>query len=107
MDTYVASDVVNKIPSLIRSRSSFEIVGASGKILDICSHLEREIESQELRCRIYTKNRTALAVGSLPIPVVAVSSLLGIASHNLLTYDPDYEIEKSLVDNRISVVFKK
>lgn len=106
MKTYTAFEVIEKIPSLIASRSSFEIIGASGKILDLCSILEEEIESQGLRCRIYTRNRS-IAAGGMAWTGAGIASLIGIAAHNLATFSPDYEIGKAIVDNKIYVEFKK
>ncbi|MBF4103001.1 hypothetical protein INT80_12615 [Gallibacterium anatis] len=36
-----------------------------------------------------------------------IASAVGIAAHNLATYNPDFEIGKNLVDKKINIVYKK
>lgn len=106
MQKYTASEVVSQIQSLITRRCSFEIIGASGRMLELCSMLEDEIERQGMRCRIYTRNRS-IAAGGMAWTGAGLFSLAAIAAHNLATYNPDYEIGKAVVDNKIYVEFKK
>ncbi|MGL6355841.1 hypothetical protein ACSZMT_19440, partial [Aeromonas veronii] len=39
--------------------------------------------------------------------VAGLAYAVGIATHNLVTYNPDYEIVKHVVDKSISVLYKK
>ncbi|MGY3932861.1 Uncharacterised protein [Aeromonas encheleia] len=100
----------DKLATLIDTRSSFELVGVSGKMGSTVRILEKTIESAGLKCRIYTRGRIA-ATGATFVGgatgVAGLFSAIGIAAHNLATYNPDYEIVKHMVDNSISVLYKK
>jgi hypothetical protein len=68
------------------------------------------IEPAGLKCRVYTKGRIAAAGASLLGGITGaagIASAISIAAHNLATYNPDYEIVKHLVDNTLSVFYKK
>lgn len=63
--------------------------------------LEELIEANDHSCRIYTQARAASLMSvSIPVigPVTALGSALGMAVHNLATYNPDFEIRKGLRD---------
>lgn len=99
-----------QLEKLIRQKKSFEVVGATGNILEAVKVVETAIESQGLSCRIYTKGRIASAGATVfggVTSVLGIASAVGIAAHNLATYDPDYEILKHLVDNKLSVVYQR
>ena len=83
----------SKTKDMIRERESFEVTGLSGRMGSAVSKIENIIENQSLSCRVYTYGR--------------VASVVGIAAHNLATYNPDYEIAIHLVDNKLSVKYKK
>ena len=72
--------------------------------------LENTIESENLSCGIYTYGRAA-SVGATLIGGVArvagLVSAIGISAHNIATFNPDYEIAKHLVDNKLTVSYKK
>ncbi|MBL0560978.1 hypothetical protein [Aeromonas hydrophila] len=100
----------DKLTALISSRLSFEVTGLSGRMSSAVSKIENAIEPAGLTCRVYTRGRIAAAGASLlggPAGVAGVISAAGIAVHNLATYNPDYEIAKHLVDNTLSVLYKK
>ena len=59
-----------------------------------------------MRCRIYTRNRAATAT-ALAWTGPGLAALAGIAAHNLATYNPDYEIGRAVVDQKIYVTYKK
>lgn len=98
-----------KTINLIKSKSSFEIVGLSGRMDSAVSTIENLIESEGLKCRVYTYGRVAAAGGSFfggVTGLIGLASAVGIAAHNLATFNPDYEIAKHLVDNKLSINFK-
>ncbi|MDD7984379.1 hypothetical protein PQO01_05385 [Lentisphaera marina] len=77
---------------------------------DSVRSIEREIESQNFKCRIYTAGRIAAAGGSVftgVLGVVGAASAIGIAAHNLATYDPDFEIKKHKIDKAITVAYMR
>ncbi|WP_426839884.1 hypothetical protein [Glaesserella parasuis] len=101
-------DYPSQVENLIDTRQSFEICGvAVGDMLTICAELEKYIESQNLKCRIYTKNRIAAGLAYVLNPAWGILSLTSIVAHNILTYDPDYEIYRDIANNRIGVEWKK
>ncbi|MEG0006527.1 MULTISPECIES: hypothetical protein [Aeromonas] len=100
----------DRISELIHSRRSFEITDVSGNIGSTVRILEKSIESAGMRCRIYTRGRLTAAGATFIGGAAGVAGLayaVGIAAHNLVTYNPDYEIVKHIVDKSISVLYKK
>ena len=95
------------LDSMITNKKSFEILGVGGNIKECVSLLENTIESNGLTCRIYTQGRAAGIASGLLVAGLGVVTAAGIAAHNLATYNPDYEIGKNLVKNKITVKIKK
>ena len=98
------------ILELIKERKSFEVTGLSGRMNSTVSKLENTIESQGLSCRIYIYGRFASAGATFlggVTGLVGLASTVGMAVHNLATLNPDYEIAKHLVDNKLSINYKK
>lgn len=99
-----------RLSQLINSKESFEVVGLGGKLLEAIRLVENKIESTGMTCRVYTAGRIGLAAGTVMGGVTGALGLLsatGIAMHNLMTFNPDYEIEKYPTYNRIVVRYKK
>lgn len=93
-----------KVINFIAERKSFEIVDIPrGEMAKIVKFTEKEIESQGLKVRVYTKGRIAgAAAGFLGGPLGAAVAA-GIVAHNLATINPDYEIAKHLLANKLTV----
>lgn len=102
-DYIEAKDQLNK---LIANRKSFVITGLAGILIDATSLVEREVERQGMSCRVYTRNR-AYAAGAMAWSGAGLLSLAAIAAHNIATMNPDYEIGRSIVDNKLHVDYKK
>lgn len=99
-----------KVRENVGRRISFRIDGVSGSMGEAISILEKEIESQGLSCRIYTAGRIAATGATLfggLTTLVGVVSAVGIAAHNLVTLNPDYEVKKHKIDGAISVNYEK
>jgi len=99
-----------KLKELLTERRSFEVTGLSGRIGDGVKFVEKAIESKGLRCRIYTYGRITAAGASLfggITGVLGLASAVGMAAHNVVTLNPDYEIAKHLVDNMLTVKYCK
>lgn len=95
---------------MIKEKSSFSIVGLSGKMSDAVELIEEQIEKEGYSCRIYTYGRIAAAGGSFfggITGLLGAASAIGMAAHNLATYDPDFEVAKHLVDNKLVVTYEK
>lgn len=95
---------------LIAGKKSFQISTVKDMSL-VVAKVESEIEKQDLRCRVYTEYRTA-AVAGIAVPtgitqVAGVATAIGIGIHNLVTFNPDYEIGKNPVASTITVQYKK
>ncbi|MDD0841166.1 hypothetical protein [Pseudomonas sp. Gutcm_11s] len=99
-----------KLSQLISRKESFEVVGLGGKLMESIRLVENKIESTGMTCRVYTVGRVGLIAGSFAGGITGALGLLsatGIALHNLVTINPDYEIEKYPTYNRIVVRYKK
>ncbi len=95
---------------LIKEKSSFTIIGLSGKMSDAVDLIEEQIEKEGYSCRIYTYGRVAAAGGSFfggITGLLGAASAIGMVAHNLATYDPDFEIAKHIVDNKLVVSYEK
>lgn len=107
-----------QIDSLVRNRASFEINGLRGNFMAGIKLVETKIESQGLKCRVRSDVKSAVAQGGalgavftvLSAPATLTAATLGIAAglgHTLVTYNPDYEILKDYVNQRLKVIYKK
>lgn len=95
---------------LIRAHTTFEVTGLSGRMPSAVQKVENIIESAGLRCRVYTVGRVAAAGGTLfggVTGVLGIASAVGMAAHNAATFNPDYEIGKHRIDNKLTVKYKK
>lgn len=93
-----------QIAELIDSHQSFEIVGVpTTEMFDVCAALEKYMEHQHLKCRIYTQKRLISGAIGLVNPIYGIGALAGIAAHHILTLNPDYEISRDLANNRVAV----
>lgn len=72
--------------------------------------LEKLIEGQGMKCRVYTIGRVA-AMGAAAWTgwgtVIAAGAGIAIAAHNIATWSPDYEIGTLPLGTKISVDYKK
>ena len=99
-----------KLDYIFSQKRNVEFYGISSMDAAV-GRIEHSIEKQRFMCRIRTSNRTAsLAVAAIPNPItaaIAVGTAIGIATHNLATYDPDFEVIKDYINNKIIVIYKK
>lgn len=95
------------IDRLLKGKRSFEIVGLSGKLMEASQFVETAVEERGMTCRVYTRNRVAAAAGATLLAGEGILSLAAIAAHNLVTFNPDYEIGRAVVDNKLYVDYKK
>lgn len=95
------------IKQQIGNKASFVLLGCSGKINDTIKDIERITESKKMRCRIYTVGRGAAAAAGVLAGGSGTLGLLGVGLHRLATINPDYEIGRDLINNKITVEYKK
>ena len=108
---YSIDEISDKeIDELLSKRKSFtleNIVHMSRSVLVI----EKLIENKGLKCRVYTKGRSAtVAAAAIPVAPTVIGGWIAAAAigvHNLATYDPDYEICKNTLGNTLEVNYKK
>ncbi|MEQ6328911.1 hypothetical protein VLF92_11340 [Pseudomonas chengduensis] len=107
-----------RIESLVRSKSSFEINGLRGNFMAGVKLVETKIESLGMKCRVKSDVKSTIVQGGalgaafsiMSAPATLTVATLGIAAglgHTLVTYDPDYEILKDYVNQRLKVIYKK
>ncbi|MFZ7199087.1 hypothetical protein [Avibacterium avium] len=96
------------IDKLIKMKVDFSI--KTNDIAYEVKRVEEIIEGNGFSCRVYTENRS-VAIGASVISgigtLIGAASAVAIAAHNLATYDPDFEIGKSLTENKVNVRYKK
>ncbi|HBP6267133.1 TPA: hypothetical protein NIE10_004042 [Pseudomonas aeruginosa] len=107
-----------QIESLVQKRASFEINGLRGNFMAGIKLVETTIERTGMKCRVKSDTKSALAQGGALGALASLASapvtltVLGVtaaasAGHNLLTRNPDYEILKDYVNQRLKVIYKK
>ena len=102
------------LEGLIAANCSFEItgLGLSKAMLKMISQIESVIEQSGKTCRVYTAERTSAVetVTAIPSKITQLAGIvanIGIGIHNFVTYNPDYEIVRHLLDNKLSIIKKE
>ena len=107
LQQYSAAEIsVEKIDELISKKISFQISDLSD-ISKIVKVLENCIAQHHMRCRVYTEYRAFALIGDPLIYGISVVAGVGIALHNMVTFNPDYEIGKNKFKRRVTVTYKK
>ncbi|WP_318442583.1 hypothetical protein [Photobacterium leiognathi] len=99
-----------KLNEFIAKRKTFEVVALGSCMDKAVKIVEKKIEDNGLTCRVYLYGRVAAAGASVfggVTGLLGIASAVGMAAHNLATYNPDYEIAKHKIDNKLTVIFKK
>ncbi|MFZ7135824.1 hypothetical protein ACLSZP_06540 [Avibacterium avium] len=94
--------------NLIQNKVSFS-VKTEDFMRDI-DRIEYLIEMNGFTCRVYTENRVAgigAAIFSGIGTLIGTATAVGIAIHNIATYNPDFEIGRDFINSRINVSYKK
>ncbi|MEL7293135.1 MAG: hypothetical protein ABG776_05310 [Cyanobacteria bacterium J06555_13] len=96
-----------EIKALLTKRASFVLTNVTSMNQSV-QELEAIIEGEGLSCRIYTAGRSAsMAATFSPAALWGIASAAAIAAHNLATLNPDYEVAKYPVTDKLEVNFKK
>lgn len=102
-----ASEVTGAmLGKLVHEKKSFKIC-AVADISEAVKLAEKYIEIYGMSCRVYTENRAAIAAGGLLLGGIGALAAVGVAAHNVATWNPDYEIGKDLISNNVTVIYKK
>ncbi|MDP2227636.1 MAG: hypothetical protein Q8J78_09195 [Moraxellaceae bacterium] len=96
------------IDAQIAAFQSFKVV-AVADISKVVTEIEGRIEKAGLTCRVFTEYRSTALVGSFwgPTALLGVAAGIGMAAHNLATFNPDYEIGKNKLAGTITVTYKR
>ena len=104
---FIYDDVSHRLAELIDKRQSFVLRGLGSRMSKVIAELEGIIERDKMTCRVYSRNRGFVVAATSFVPVVSWINVAAIAAHNIVTYDPDYEIGKDLKDKRLHVTYKR
>ncbi|PAU63662.1 hypothetical protein [Pseudomonas indica] len=112
VNVYTLQEISNdQILEKIKNRESFIIEKLEPmRFSSTVDTLEKLIESEGLKCRVYTIGRIATAGATALGGVTAALGLfsgIAIAAHNIATWNPDYEIAKNIFGATIHVNYKK
>lgn len=113
LKVYEIDDLSNEqILAKIQARETFELKGIYRvDFLNVVNNIEGMIESEGMSCRVYTTYRSTGMLGlalSNPLTAVAgLASVVGIAAHNIATWNPDYELGKHMALGRLEITYKK
>ncbi|MBE0470357.1 MAG: hypothetical protein IBX55_12740 [Methyloprofundus sp.] len=98
------------IQRLIDKKYNFQVLAVTNQT-NVVSKIEGLIEKNGYKCRVYTENRAAtLAAVAIPTgitQIAALGSAVGMAVHNIATFNPDYEIGKNKFNGTVTVKYKK
>ncbi|MEH8137617.1 hypothetical protein [Gallibacterium anatis] len=92
--------IINKVDFSVKTENFIRDV-------DLIEYL---IEINGFTCRVYTENRVAgigAAIFSGIGTLIGTATAVGIAIHNIATYNPDFEIGRDFINSRINVSYKK
>lgn len=106
------------IESLLRTRTSFEVIGLRGNFMAGIKLVEAKIESLGMKCRVISDLKGAAMHGGalgaaatvMSAPATLTLAAFTVAAgvgHALATYNPDYEIVKDYVNKKLTVRYKK
>ena len=107
---YPVKDITpEQLDKLIEQGISFKLTTIKD-MATVIKQLEKAIEDKGFSCRVYTEYRSAALAGAL-IPTgvtqtIGLASAIGIGLHNLVTYNPDYEIAKNEISKTITIIKK-
>jgi hypothetical protein len=111
IENYTSDEMTSEtLSNLIARRKSFKIVAVKD-IGFMVNKIEGAIEKQDLSCRVYSEFRSvAMGAVAIPTPVTVfggLAAMVGTAAHNLVTFNPDYEIGKNKLKGTLTVIYKK
>lgn len=98
---------LEKLDALAMRHESFQVVAVSN-ISAVVEKIEGRLEKQGMKCRVFTEYRSA-SIGAMftPVGILGIVPALGIAAHNLVTFNPDYEIGKNKLAGTVTVKYMK
>ena len=99
---------IEKLDTLVTRHESFQVVAVSN-IRAVVEKIEGRIEKADMKCRVYSEYRSAsmAAAAFSPVAVLGLGAAVGIGTHNLATFNPDYEIGKNKLAGTLTVKYMK
>ena len=116
MKVVTFNELREQIDSLLDAHESFHVIELNANTMksnwdSAIALLEASITKHGMRSRVYTANRATVMAGAvIPNPITVIPAILGgaaIGVHNLLTFNPDYEICKHSLKGYLEVNYKK
>ncbi|MFJ3467159.1 hypothetical protein [Pseudomonas sp. NPDC090201] len=112
VNVFKIAEVTNEqILQKIKNHESFTLeCGDAERYSRTLEWLEKNIEDQGMKVRIYMVGRAAAmgaAVWTGFGTIAAAASGIAIAAHNIATWSPDYEIGKNPISPTLYVNYKK
>ena len=111
-DQKCTSEKIKKDPLLIESwikgNQSFEIINLSiTELFSIANKIEKLLVHSGKKVRVYTASRSAIATALMCSPASLIGGGMHVvnAVHNLITFDPDYEIVR--YPTRLVIKYKR
>ena len=98
-----------EISALIKENECFTLTNVKN-FLQSVKTIERLIENNGLSCRVYTAGRSTTMAATLaagPAVLFGLASAAVITAHNIATLNPDYEIAKYPLADKLVINFKK
>lgn len=98
----------DRLRGLIAGNDTFQVVAVSD-IGTLVAKLEAAIENAGMRCRVFTEYRASSLLGACLVPTAPLAWMAGIgmAAHNLATFNPDYQIGKNKLASTVTVKYMK
>lgn len=103
----ISFDNPETIRAAIQNHEDFEIGGCQKRMSEAVLFVEREIGSEGMTSRVYTKGRAAALLVSIALPAVGIATTAALSAHNLATLNPDYEVLKRPIDGAIRLIYVK
>ena len=90
------------IKELVAKKEPFIVHATGGDLREYCCRIEAIIEAEHMSCRIRTKNRAVVNAGAI-FTGVGILGFAAQAVHNIATFNPDWEIIRNPLNNKIEV----
>lgn len=109
ISVFKIKDISNqKINDLLSTKQSFVLEDIDRLNMgEAIKTVEKMIDSMGLKCRTYTKGRAATLAAELAVPLFGWAAAAAMGVHNLVTWNPDYEIAKNMITGSLTITYKK
>ena len=95
---------------LIETHRTFNIVGLEGKMSSAVTSIKSIVESEGLKCRVFTHGRAITALSAFASGITSAiggASIIGVTGHEIATFNPDYEIVKHHIQHKLVIRYTR